>query len=157
MSILGGRPHNALRPDAQAFDEVRIITVPRYKTSDLSGDEWRISAEVQLWRKGKLIHTESYRNVETACAYAYPVYHNGIGNGLAFFAGDGVICDQEGCAAPATVHYRVKKSMCAGWGGCGQEKPNYGTMIDYRHFCDAHKKRGDCGLDDCDSNYELVP
>lgn len=40
-----------LRPDAQAFDEVRIVTVPRYKQSGLSGDEWRISAAIRLYRK----------------------------------------------------------------------------------------------------------
>gem|GEM_PF-6705725 len=41
----------ALRPDAQAFDEIRIVTVPRYKTSGLSGDEWRISAMIQFFAK----------------------------------------------------------------------------------------------------------
>ena len=45
----------ALKPDAQAFDEVRITTVPRYKMSGLSGDEWRISGKIQLLRKGKVV------------------------------------------------------------------------------------------------------
>ena len=49
------KPSRALKPDAQAFDEVRIVTVPRYKRSDLSGDEWRISAEIQFYRNGVLI------------------------------------------------------------------------------------------------------
>jgi hypothetical protein len=43
----------AQKPDAQAFDEVRIKTVPRYKTSGLSGDEWRISATIQLMLSGQ--------------------------------------------------------------------------------------------------------
>lgn len=38
----------AYRPDAQAFDEVRITTVPRWKESELSGDEWRISAKMEF-------------------------------------------------------------------------------------------------------------
>lgn len=29
--------HGTQRPDAQAFDEVRIVTIPRYKESGLSG------------------------------------------------------------------------------------------------------------------------
>lgn len=151
-----GKSSNALRPDAQAFDEVRIVTVPRYKQSGLSGDEWRISAEIQLWRKGKLVHTDGYRDVKTACGFAYSVYVRAIDDGKAYFGGDGLTCDQEGCAEQATVRYRVVKNMCAGPGMCGQEKQNYG-QINYRHFCERHKTRGDCGLDDADRNYEQVP
>ena len=51
MTSLGNKIWRDLKPDAQAFDAVRITTVPRYKTSGLSGDEWRISAHVELLRK----------------------------------------------------------------------------------------------------------
>lgn len=152
MSKLGSKVSFDLRPDAQAFDEVRIITVPRYKQSGLSGDEWRIHGEIQLFRKGKLIHTEGYRNVETACGFAFSTYVRACDDGKAYFSGDGEHCDQEGCSELATVTYRVKKKMCAGPGMCGQEKPDYGRIA-YRCFCDKHKTRGDAGLDDCDSNY----
>ena len=37
--------------DDEWYDEVRITTVPRYKTSSLSGDEWRTSARIQILRK----------------------------------------------------------------------------------------------------------
>jgi hypothetical protein len=33
----------------QNVDEVRIATIPRYKTSDISGDEWRISAKIEFF------------------------------------------------------------------------------------------------------------
>lgn len=147
--------NNVIRPDAQAFDEVRIITVPRYKQSGLSGDEWRISAEVQLWRKGKLLRSSTYHNVEQACGFLFAEYQRATDDGLAFFAGDGVTCDQEGCSQPATVHYRVLKNVCAGPGRCGQARPDYGS-VNHRHFCERHKTRGDAGLDDCDTNYEVV-
>jgi len=49
------RPSVTSAPDRQAYDEVRIITVPRYKNSELSGAEWRISAEVQFLHKGVVI------------------------------------------------------------------------------------------------------
>lgn len=56
--------NRAYRPDAQAFDEIRIFTVPSYKTSGLSGDEWRISATVEFYRNGILRHTEECFGLE---------------------------------------------------------------------------------------------
>ena len=139
---------HAVRPDAQGFDEVRIVTVPRYKTSRLSGDEWRISASIQLYRKGKLIHERGVRNVEMGCVFAAATYYEAKDNGLAYFAGDGIICDQEGCSAGATVRYRLIHQYCR------EGHKSDPSLPTYRHFCDRHKQRGDCGLDDADSNYE---
>lgn len=138
----------AIRPDAQAFDEVRIITIPRYKQSGLSGDEWRISAEIRFYRKGIHIFSTHYRNIETACGFAYGDYLKGIDDGKAYFAGNGKTCDQEGCNNPATVRYRLRKFFSRE----GYESiPPYNT---YRYFCAEHKTRGDCGLEDSDVNYE---
>jgi hypothetical protein len=109
----------ALRPDAQAFDEVRIFTVPRYKTSGLSGDEWRVHAEVQFYRKGRLIFSEGCRDVRTACGLAFGYYVKGCDDGRAYFAGDGTTCDQEGCAAPATRRFRKLAEFC----NSGHETP----------------------------------
>ncbi len=63
------RVNRALKPDAQAFDEVRIRTVPRWKESGLSGDEWRISATVEFWRKGKppAVENDGQRSLMQAC------------------------------------------------------------------------------------------
>lgn len=148
---LGDRVSRALRPNAQAFDEVRITTVPRYKTSGLSGDEWRISGRIQLLRKGRVIAEKGMRDVET-CAQALPYFIlESMDNGLGFFAGEDDFCDQEGCAETATVTYQVKKHYC---------KEGHETEItlgkEIRRFCAKHSKRGDCGLDDADSNYILL-
>src|SRR6266481_8559610 len=97
------KPRNDLRPKAQGFDEVRIFTVPRYKQSGLSGDEWRISDSIELWRKGKLIHERGVRNVEIGFAFASAVLYEAQDDGKAHFGGDGIHCDQEGCADAATV------------------------------------------------------
>jgi hypothetical protein len=138
----------ALRPDAQAFDEVRITTMPRYKQSGLSGDEWRISALVQFRRKGVVIFEKTYRNVETACGFAFSDYMMGIDEGKAHFGGnENGKCDQEGCANPATVRYQLKKLYCRD----GHEHEP--TQPTYRAFCDQHKTRGNCGLEDADDNY----
>ena len=151
------RLSRALKPDAQAFDEVRITTVPRYKTSGLSGDKWRISAKIEFFRKGQLAHEEHCRDVETACRLLAWFHSNACDNGKGFFAGEGDQCDQEGCSAPATVTYAIKKSHCR---SCGHgDQPPFTSLAGdkyVRRFCDRHKTRGDCGLDDADENYEVI-
>lgn len=142
-------PWRDMKPDAQGFDEVRVITVPRYKTSGLSGDEWRISARIQFWRKGQIAHEIGWgRNVETALqgiGYHWLVAHD---DGKALFCGERNICDQEGCCAPATVAYR----KLADYDQSGN-RSDLGDRVKFRLFCDEHKERGDCGLDDAAANY----
>ena len=141
------KPRNDLRPKAQGFDEVRIFTVPRYKQSGLSGDEWRISATIQLWRKGKMIIERHCGTIEAATAILPGFFLEALDDGKGYFAGDGVHCDQEGCADVATVRYRKKADFCREG---HKSEPSVQT---YRHFCDRHKTRGDCGMDDADNNY----
>src|SRR5688572_7515814 len=148
---IGENGSTAMRPDAQGFDEVRIVTVPRYKESELSGDEWRISASIQFWRKGEMVCESGCRDVEAAVTMVGGEYLRALDNARGSFAGDGVHCDQEGCALFATVRYRLKATYCR----AGHKSETLGN--EYRHFCDRHKTRGDCGLDDADSNYEEVP
>lgn len=145
----------AMRPDAQAFDEVRLVTVPRFKTSGLSGDEWRISGEIQLYRKGKLIETRAVKNIEMAMAFAPSVYYGACDDGKAFFAGEEGTCDQEGCGEPATVFYRMKKEFCRSGHESDPYEFNKEPLV--RKFCEKHSHRGDCGLDDADVNYEPIP
>ena len=143
------------RPDAQAFDEVRIYTKPRYKESGLSGDEWRISAVVELLRKGKVIVEQHYRDVESAAKFLPYLMAKSVDDGNGWFASVDELCDQEGCDIQATTFYRLKKRFCVGGGNCGQEIETFGK--DYRRqFCDIHKTRGDCGLEDADGNYEEI-
>lgn len=157
-----------IRPDAQAFDEIRITTVPRYKTSGLSGDEWRISARVQFMRKGEVLHEEHrFKDVETAVNFLpYFMVKSAEESPKTYYAGvyreDGVaFCDQEGCSEPATVVYRQKQDHCYKCGHgrdpvrgrLGKKSPGGGRV---RMFCARHSRRGDCGIDDADANYELV-
>lgn len=144
----------ALRPDAQAFDEVRIKIIPRFKESELSGSEWRTHAEIEFYRKGKLILSDGVGNMETACGMVYAKYVTAIDNGNAYFAGDGVHCDQEGCSELAKYLYRIKQDYCAGPGKCEQKKESYSAA--HRCFCEKHSHRGDQDLQDNDANYELI-
>lgn len=143
------RVSRALKPNAQAFDEVRITTIPRFKESGLSGDEWRISATIQLLRKGRVIAERGFRNIETACAHLPAFHGEAIDSGNAMFGGEADFCDQEGCSDPATVTYRKKADYCR-----EGHKTEIASGIRIRKFCDRHKHRGDCGLDDADANYE---
>lgn len=144
------KPWFAQRPDAQGFDEVRIITKPRYKTSGLSGDEWRISAETQFLRKGVVVHTTGHRNVETAAGFLYADMLTAQDDGKAWFGGGGDTCDQEGCSEKAIIVYRLKKAYCREGHATDPHRETF------RQFCEKHKTRGDCGLDDADVNYEKV-
>ncbi len=146
----------ALRPDAQLFDEIRIVTVPRFKTSGLSGDEWRISARIDFYRKGTLVHQTATRNVEAACNQLGWL-HASAGDHGGMFAGIGDTCDQEGCNEAATVVLRLKERYCVGGGNCGQRIPPYeGKQPEARAFCERHSQRGDSDLEDNDANYERV-
>jgi hypothetical protein len=136
-----------LKPDAQPFDEVRITTVPRFKQSGLSGDEWRISAKIELLRNGIVIVEQTFRNVQTAAMFLPSVIATACDDGKAHFAGERDFCDQEGCKDTATVTYLKKHDYCqAGH----KSEPSHPTI---RRFCECHKVRGDCGLDDADANY----
>lgn len=97
----------ALAPDCQGFDEVRIFTKPRYKMSGLSGDEWRISGVIQLFKKGQLRHEQGFRNVETAAQALSWVMMSAHDDAKASYQGTEGICQQEGCSEMATVRYRV--------------------------------------------------
>lgn len=140
-----------MKPDAQGFDEIRICTEPRYKTSELSGDEWRISAVIRFYRNGNLVHESSgVRNVETAAHLLSYELFKALDNALGFFAGEDGYCDQEGCSQAPTVFYEKLYDYCR------QGHKTKPSGRPYRKFCDRHKTRGDCGLDDADINYKEI-
>ncbi len=65
------KPHFKLHPDDQGVDRIEIDVVPRFKTSGLSGDEWRVSGRILMFRKGELVGERSMSNVES-CVNALP-------------------------------------------------------------------------------------
>jgi len=145
----------AIRPDAQPFDEIRIRIIPRYKESDISGDEWRISVLTEYMRKSKVVHsTTSGSSIEAAAGLLYGRLIEAQDNGKGYFGGDGIHCDQEGCSNKATVLLKIIKQFCVGGGNCGQEIKSH--IDHYRCFCEDHKQRGDCDLEDNDENYQFV-
>ena len=142
----------ALKPDAQAFDEIRMRIVPRFKSSELSGSEWRTSVVIDFMRKGKVIcsHADNPGDMMNACGLLYERYATMQDNGNGYFASDGIHCDQEGCNEKAEFLYRIKKA----YDDNGNRQESYDGYN--RCFCRAHSKRGDQSLGDSDDNYELI-
>jgi len=142
---------NTLRPDAQAFDEIRVNTIPRYKESELSGDEWRISARVEFLRNGIVRKTWVCSSVQDAAYLMASNWVEACDNMGGYFSSEEDFCDQEGCSQKATV-YLKKKTDCCNHGH--RTNIEWGEHI--RQFCENHSTRGDAGLDDGDSNYEIL-
>lgn len=148
--MLGKKERRDLKPNAQGFDKIVIETVPRWKDSELSGSEWRISAVTKFYRKGVLIHEDYSSNVEYAAFLVGARLIHLIDDGKGYFAGQDQVCDQEGCEAKAEWTLKKKFDYCRD--GHKSKDPSNA----FRLFCDKHSKRGDCGLDDSDSNYDKI-
>ena len=143
----------APRPYGQYFDEVRFVTVPRYKTSEASGDEWRISGKVQFMNKGVVLYEKRMGSIEGAVCSDMPadIWDEAIGHSSLITQGD--ICDQEGCSEDATHTYKVKKTFEINHFDWDGKTAPAGL---FRMFCDRHATRGDCALDDAEDNYEIL-
>ena len=141
--------------ERQIFDEVRIKTMPRWKESHLSGDEWRISAYVEFLYKGQVIWEQSFRDCETAVHLMYGWFvQQSESKGLSNQDIKKDLCDQEGCSEKAIIKAYIKKKYCIGGGNCGSEVKMFDR--EYLQFCDRHSYRGDCDLQDADDNYEKI-
>ena len=155
------RPYYERHRDDEIIDEITFKTVPRYKTSGLSGDEWRVSTAVELKRKGEVMATGTYHSIKDAAAHLpwflrtwiETLSEEGSDRWSKRIKADESTCHQPGCAEPATVFYSLKKQFSRE----GYEKDLTGYHCEVRRaFCDRHKTRGDCGLEDSDTNYEKV-
>jgi len=80
-----------------------MAIVPRDKTSDLSGDEWRISVHTKLFRKGNLIYERSYHDFDSASAnlpWLLKTWHE---TNEAIRIDDNELCFQPGCSEKAVA------------------------------------------------------
>ncbi len=144
-------------PDDERFDRVTIECEERWKESELSGDEWRFSYVVKLWRKDEAIITASYSRLSWALQ-RLPLLAGNYPADKVFdkdaWKRTGSLCDQPGCSADATVYYRRLKRY-TDRGDLLAPNSSYDGR-EYRQFCERHKHRGDCALDDADHNYERI-
>jgi hypothetical protein len=138
--------------DWEAFDKIELEVVPRYKTSGLSGDEWRTGVAIRFFHKGHLVHEDFRTRMEYAIMMLgdiwvkaqEPIPEKVIRVELEH-------CDQPGCKN-LWIGKRFLKRIAAREGWLDPENTSFRY---FRRFCDKHLKRGDCGLEDADRNYEL--
>lgn len=141
----------AFRPDGQSCDAITIETIPRYKKSKFSGDMWRISARLRFRLKGKTIYKQYFGNVSEAALHCASLLALNGGSTISPME----LCDQEGCAQPSVVTYRVRNEYDR-QGFARDPQILFPNRLLVRSFCETHRIRGDCALEDADSNYEEV-
>jgi hypothetical protein len=146
--------HLVRHRDDDYIDEIRIITRERYKTSGLSGDEWRFSKVIQLYRKGVLLWERAFngRMSDVASYLPWQMVEAGESGKLAT-VDDARLCFQPGCANVAVSTYE----LIEGFGPQDQRlhpEEQFGSKR--RRFCQKHLRRGDCGREDSDANYRVV-
>lgn len=150
--MIGGPFHKRLR-DFEAFDEIRFRVVPRFKTSGLSGDEWRQHVEVEFVFKGSIVHATGFRDMQTALMMAPAEWvraQEPIPDGVIEAERAG-ICDQPSCTSPSAGRFLLKRETAAD--GRYLDPANL-HFRSYRQFCKRHVRRGDCSREDSDDNYE---
>lgn len=143
--------------DDEFYDRIEIAVIPRYKMSGLSGDEWRVSAWIRVYRKGTLIAERGWSKLEYAVAalpgWLLTLSDAGLGGDVFDHKADNMKCHQPGCPEQGTIEYRLKGQYCQVAPHDGPHKP----IFDYRRrFCQRHAERGDCGFEDSDANYEQL-
>lgn len=139
--------------DWEAFDRIEMSVVPRYKTSGLSGDEWRYHVRVKLFFGGELVHELGFSNMDAALKLLPAQLAN-----LTCPIADTILkrertkCDQVGCDADAVARFRLKRLTSERGEYLDPSEHQYADH--YRQFCQRHLRRGDCGREDADDNYE---
>lgn len=149
------RIHHKRHSDWEHFDHVEFKIVPRYKTSFMSGDEWRQHVEVTFSFKGEVIHSCGFRDMATAFHMAYGDFqrtNEAINDKVREMECRGY-CDQPSCKNKAVSRLKIKREF-GDRGEILDQSHVYGES--YRQFCAVHIQRGDCSREDCDDNYEVI-
>jgi hypothetical protein len=154
-ATLGSRETNRRTRDWEAFDEIKLKVVPRYKTSELSGDEWRTGVAIEFYFKGHLVHEDWFTSMRAALMMLLSVWiraQEPIPDQVIEL--ERKLCDQPGCTSSFTKKRYLKRLACnEGW----LDKTVMDSFHHFRKFCARHLKRGDCGLEDNDDNYTDTP
>jgi hypothetical protein len=161
--------------DDEWVDNVQIKIYPRFKTSDLSGSQWRYIVGVHAFRKGVLIGFQSHSSfsdaTESIAAFvkscygstfcAFPDVHGMSRRDPSMVADRDAgkkriqkLCMHLGCDQPATNLHRMVTDGCRNCGSTKEVSRHFHPYL--RRFCDAHNNRGCQGLSDCNSGLELI-
>lgn len=148
-----GAPWYKALPNDEGVDCVAIVLEPRYKTSGVSGDEWRTSARVILYRKGYKVGEEHYLNMRVAVDSLPGLFHRlPESTDVPLWGYNGQLCMQPGCPNTAVVGYRIREEFSRH----GEGPLPQSAIVRLRAFCRDHARRGDASREDSDDNYELL-
>jgi hypothetical protein len=151
------KPFPKRHDDDDYVDEIRVVIRERYKTSGLSGDEWRFHRVVQLYRKGALLGERPFNgSMQTVAGFVGLAYAEICEGGEFTRPADEHLCFQPGCRNEAVSEYELIEEF----GPQGQRlHPDESMTARWsvrRKFCARHLRRGDCGREDSDRNYRVV-
>lgn len=136
----------------EPFDEITMRVVPRYKTSGLSGDEWRQHVQVEFKHKGEVVHSFGASTVEAALMLVGHHYLQAtcpIPERVIEIERER--CDQPSCQEKPVGRYLLKRLAADDGQWLADDESGFAY---YRKFCRNHARRGDCGREDSDRNYE---
>ncbi len=142
-------------PEFEVFDRIELAVVPRYKTSGLSGDEWRTSVHAKFFFKDTMVHEQSFRDMRTAFALMPHALMTMNVIPETILDLEKTRCYQPGCPDESISKYRLKR-LTSDRGEYLHEDEGKFTKNHVRKFCRKHLKRGNCGREDSDKNYEVL-
>lgn len=154
-------------PEDDGIIGVTIARIPRWKESELSGDEWRFTLlgviTYKDWRNGGtadekitcLSWTETQGDVALQVAAWCQDNQKLLSPPHAVKdLADIKVCFQPGCGLlPVNVYGITQEWTDHPHQGHRMEKRRHPVV---RAFCARHSHRGDCDLEDQDDNYELL-
>jgi len=138
--------------DDEFCDEIRLKVIPRFKTSGLSGNEWRTGVRIELLRKGRVYAADGFSKIHFAMLMFGSFFlkaHEPVPEEQLKY--DESLCDQPGCKDGAVNHYKLKQEFAD-----DVAKPIPEDMEIRRKFCARHSVRGDQSYEDSDANYVLI-
>lgn len=139
-------------PNFEAFDRITLEVVPRFKTSGMSGDEWRTSISIRFFFKGEEVAEAGARSMESALLLLgrYWIEHQEPIPTRVIEIEERK-CSQPGCSADAVARLGVGRLTAddGSWLDQSEQSP----FRYFRRFCARHLRRGDCSREDCDENY----
>lgn len=160
MKINGKNYYMTDHHEAERFDHVTVEIVDRWKESELSGDEWRYAYCAYFWKHGTIQASVGGHSINHALLQAAAQFNT-------------VTIAELDADNPDYKAFREQEEQFCSHPGCGDlwvylmhpinAYDDRGGKLEYpydslavRGFCEKHRHRGDCGLDDSDDNYELV-
>jgi len=154
-------------PEDDGVIDMTMERIPRWKESELSGDEWRYTMVATImmkdWEDGgsisEFIHGKDFAQMALRVAQRLDELMS-YGNQLTVPYAVDKPSDIRVCFQPACIRSPVNvfsiRQHYTGFPYQGHKMDdNYGGPS-VRAFCKQHSHRGDCDLEDNDDNYELI-